>query len=82
MHAYVDDIIFGETTDSLCEEFTKLMGSEFKISMMGKLRFFLGLQIKQTSHGTIICKKKYIKVLLKKFHLNDAKFIDTSIGKS
>ncbi|XP_075085138.1 uncharacterized protein LOC142168358 [Nicotiana tabacum] len=34
---YVDDIIFGKTTDSLCEEFAKFMGSEFEMSMMGYL---------------------------------------------
>ncbi|XP_075084828.1 uncharacterized protein LOC142168067 [Nicotiana tabacum] len=44
---YVDDIIFGAINYSLCEEFAKLMGSEFEMSMMGELNFFLGLQIKQ-----------------------------------
>ena len=43
---YVDDIIFGATTHSLCEEFTNLMKWEFEMSMMGELNFFLGLQIK------------------------------------
>ncbi|XP_075106827.1 uncharacterized protein LOC107784042 [Nicotiana tabacum] len=45
---YVDDIIFGVTNDSLCEEFAKLIGSEFEMSMMGELNVFLGLQVKQT----------------------------------
>ena len=44
---YVDDIIFGATDENLCEEFIKLMQSEFEMSMMGELNFFLGLQIKQ-----------------------------------
>ncbi|XP_070056495.1 uncharacterized protein [Nicotiana tomentosiformis] len=48
VQVYVDDIIFGATNDSLCEEFAKLMGSEFERSMMGELNFFLGLQVKQT----------------------------------
>ena len=42
---YVDDIIFGSTNVSLCEEFSKCMHSEFEMSMMGELNFFLGLQI-------------------------------------
>ena len=41
-----DDIIFGDTNVSLCEEFSKCMHSEFEMSMMGELNFFLGLQIK------------------------------------
>ena len=43
---YVDDIIFSATNHCLCEEFSKLMQGEFEMSMMGELKFFLGLQIK------------------------------------
>ena len=51
---YVDDIIFRSTNQSLCEEFSKLMASEFDMSMMGELSFFLGLQIKQTADGIFL----------------------------
>jgi len=51
---YVDDIIFGATNNDLCDEFLTLMSNEFEVSMMGKLNFFLGLQIKQTSNRTMI----------------------------
>ncbi|XP_070032929.1 uncharacterized protein [Nicotiana tomentosiformis] len=64
---YVDDIIFGKTTDKLSKEFAKLMGSEFKMSMIGELNFFLGLQIKQNLNGTLIHQQKYVKELLKRF---------------
>ena len=37
---YVDDIIFGATQDSLCEEFVAAMQGEFAMSMMGGA-FFL-----------------------------------------
>ena len=40
---YIDDIIFGATNHCLCEEFSKFMQREFKISLMGELEFFLGL---------------------------------------
>ena len=43
---YVDDIIFGATNESLCQEFANLMSKEFEMSMMGELNFFLSLQIK------------------------------------
>ena len=43
---YVDDIIFGITSEYLCDEFAKLMQSKFEMSMMDELNFFLGLQIK------------------------------------
>jgi len=44
---YVDDIIFGSTNASLCKEFSKLMQDEFEMSLMGELKFFLGIQINQ-----------------------------------
>ena len=37
---YVDDIIFGATHNDLCNEFSKMMRSEFEMSMMGELNFF------------------------------------------
>ncbi|WVZ58329.1 hypothetical protein U9M48_008610 [Paspalum notatum var. saurae] len=40
---YVDDIIFGGSSHSLCSKFSKQMSREFEMSMMGELQFFLGL---------------------------------------
>ncbi|XP_070010948.1 uncharacterized protein [Nicotiana sylvestris] len=77
---YVDDIIFGATTDSPCEEFAKFMGSEFEMSMIGELNFFLGLQVKQSPKGISICQQKYIRELLKRFDMETSKVIDTPIA--
>jgi len=82
VQVYVDDIIFGATHNDLCDEFSKMMRSEFKMSMMGELNFFLGLQIKQTSSSTMIHQEKYIKELLKLFGMESAKPIDTPISSS
>ena len=69
VHIYVDDIIFGATNASFCEEFDKSMHhSEFEMSMMGELNFFSSLQIKQLKEGTFINQAKYIRDLLKKFN--------------
>jgi hypothetical protein len=38
---YVDDIIFGSTTHSFCEEFGWIMTKRFEISMMDGLKLFL-----------------------------------------
>ena len=43
VQVYVDDIIFGSTNDDLCKRFAKLMQSKFEMSLMGELKFFLGL---------------------------------------
>jgi len=77
VQVYVGDIIFGATNEMLCENFSKLMQTEFEMSMMGKLWFFLGLQIKQTCSGICIHQTKYVKELLKKFNVNNAKEMKT-----
>ncbi|GKA35075.1 retrovirus-related pol polyprotein from transposon TNT 1-94, partial [Tanacetum coccineum] len=70
---YVDDIIFGSTSQNLCDDFAKIMHDEFEMSMMGELNFFLGLQIKQMKDGIFFNQSKYIKEMLKKFGLEDSK---------
>ncbi|GJR21233.1 retrovirus-related pol polyprotein from transposon TNT 1-94 [Tanacetum coccineum] len=70
---YVDDIIFGSTSQNLCDDFAKIMNDEFEMSMMGELNLFLGLQIKQMEDRTFFNQSKYIKEMLKKFGLEDSK---------
>ncbi|XP_070021863.1 uncharacterized protein [Nicotiana sylvestris] len=79
VQVYMDEIIFGDTNEVMCKEFAEMMGNELKMSMIGELNFFLGLQIKQTHTGTIIHQQKYIKELLKKFNMDSSKTIDTPI---
>ena len=47
------------------------------MSMMGELKFFLGLQIRQQRNGTFISQEKYLKECLKKFGMQDCKGINT-----
>ena len=49
------------------------------MSMTGELKFFLGLQIKQKSKGIYIHQTKYVKELLKKFNMDDAKEMKTPL---
>jgi hypothetical protein len=51
---YVDDIVFGGSSNSLVARFADDMSREFEMSMMGELQFFLGLQIKQSNKGTFM----------------------------
>nr|GEU46409.1 hypothetical protein [Tanacetum cinerariifolium] len=47
VQVYVDDIIFGSTNPDFSKRFANLMKNNFEMSMMGKLKFFLGLQVHQ-----------------------------------
>ncbi|GJZ30935.1 retrovirus-related pol polyprotein from transposon TNT 1-94 [Tanacetum coccineum] len=63
---YIDDIIFGSTNPKLSKRFGKLMHSKFDMSMMGELKFFLGIQIHQSPRGIFINQAKYAQEILKK----------------
>nr|GEW71228.1 retrovirus-related Pol polyprotein from transposon TNT 1-94 [Tanacetum cinerariifolium] len=74
---YVDDIIFAASTLELCDLFANLMCSKFKMSMMGKISFFLGLQIFQSPRGIFINQSKYALESLKKYDFESYDPVDT-----
>ncbi|GKC21081.1 retrovirus-related pol polyprotein from transposon TNT 1-94 [Tanacetum coccineum] len=74
---YVDDIIFAASTPELCDLFAKIMCSKFKMSMMGKISFFLGLQISQNPRGIFINQSKYALESLKKYGFESCDPVDT-----
>ncbi|GJU07370.1 retrovirus-related pol polyprotein from transposon TNT 1-94 [Tanacetum coccineum] len=74
---YVDDIIFAASTPKLCDLFAKIMCSKFKMSMMGKISFFLGLQMSQSPRGIFINQSKYALESLKKYGFDSCDPVDT-----
>ncbi|GJV66027.1 putative ribonuclease H-like domain-containing protein [Tanacetum coccineum] len=74
---YVDDIIFGSTKNSLCDEFEGLMHKRFQMSSIGELTFFLGLQVQQKEDEIFISQDKYVAEILKKFDFVTVKTTST-----
>lgn len=57
---FVDDIIFiGD--DDLYKSFSEEMRKEFEMSLFGKIKFFVGLQIQKMKNGIYITQSKYVK---------------------
>ncbi|GJV14843.1 retrovirus-related pol polyprotein from transposon TNT 1-94 [Tanacetum coccineum] len=63
---YVDDIIFAFTNPKFSKRFEKLMHNRFEMSLMGEMKFFIGLQIHQSPRGIFINQAKYALEILKK----------------
>ncbi|GJS93406.1 retrovirus-related pol polyprotein from transposon TNT 1-94 [Tanacetum coccineum] len=74
---YVDDIIFASTNTAMCDEFANQMTTKFKMSMMGQMSLFLGLQISQSPKGIFINQSKYASEIVKKYGLNTTDSVDT-----
>ncbi|GJV89010.1 hypothetical protein Tco_1532948 [Tanacetum coccineum] len=81
VQVYVDDIIFGSSNPKLCREFEALMHDKFKMSAMGELTFFLGLQVLQKNDGIFISQDKYVGDILKKFGYTDVRTAKTPMDK-
>ncbi|GKB64685.1 putative ribonuclease H-like domain-containing protein [Tanacetum coccineum] len=77
VQVYVDDIIFGSTKKSLCDEFEQIIHNRFQMSSMGELTFFLGLQVKQKEDGIFISQDKYVGEILKKFSFSSIRTAST-----
>nr|GEV02480.1 retrovirus-related Pol polyprotein from transposon TNT 1-94 [Tanacetum cinerariifolium] len=77
---YVDDIIFGSTTPKYSKRFEKLMHSRFEMSLVGEIKFFLGLQIHQSPNGIFNNQAKYTLEILHKHGMDKGQSIGTPIA--
>ena len=76
---YIDDIIFGCIDQRYSDEFAYMMSEEYQISMMGELKFFLGLQIRQLRNDIFRSREKYLKDVLSKFGMQDCEGVKISM---
>ncbi|GKD01789.1 retrovirus-related pol polyprotein from transposon TNT 1-94 [Tanacetum coccineum] len=74
---YVNDIIFASINIELCDTFANIMSLKFKMSMMRKLSFFLGLQISQNPRGIFINQSTYVLQIIKKHGMESSDFVYT-----
>ncbi|GJU74608.1 retrovirus-related pol polyprotein from transposon TNT 1-94 [Tanacetum coccineum] len=77
VHIFVDNIIRAFTKPDLCETFFEVMCSKFKMSMMGKLSFFIGLQISQSPRGIFLNQSKYTLESLIKYGMDTCDPVNT-----
>ncbi|GJV13806.1 retrovirus-related pol polyprotein from transposon TNT 1-94 [Tanacetum coccineum] len=80
VQVYVDDIIFGSTNLDFSKRFANLMKNNFEMSMMGELKFFLGLQVHQSPRGIFISQSQYAIELLKKHGLDECISMSTPMA--
>ncbi|GJR24352.1 retrovirus-related pol polyprotein from transposon TNT 1-94 [Tanacetum coccineum] len=74
------DIIFRSKTPKYSKRFENLMHSRFEMSLMGEMKFFLGLQIHQSPKGIFINQAKYALEILKKHNMDNCHSIGTPLA--
>nr|GEX08732.1 hypothetical protein [Tanacetum cinerariifolium] len=77
---YIDDVIFGFTNPKYSKHFEKLMHNRFEMSLMGEMKFFLGLQIHQSLSGIFINQAKYTLEILHKHGMYKGQSIGTPMA--
>ncbi|KAJ9559214.1 hypothetical protein OSB04_013828 [Centaurea solstitialis] len=68
---YVDDLIYTGDDVVMMQEFKESMQKEFEMSDLGKMRFFLGIEVLQTAQGIHISQQKYAIEILRRFDMED-----------
>lgn len=58
-------------------DFVDIMKKEVEMSLIGEIKFFIGLQVQQLDGSIFICQTKYIKKVLKTLNMEDYKPIGT-----
>ena len=61
------------------KEFRIVMESEFEITGLGIMKFFLGIEVQQSESGIFISHSKYASAVLKRFHMSNCKVFPTPI---
>lgn len=61
---YVDDLIFTGNCEEMFAEFKQSMKKEFDITDLGRMKYFLGIEVTQNAKGIFICEKKSAREVL------------------
>ncbi|GKC10402.1 ribonuclease H-like domain-containing protein [Tanacetum coccineum] len=79
---YVDDIVVtGNNLDEI-EKFKQFLKSKFQIKDLGKLKYFLGIEVLDNKDGICLSQRKYYLELLHEFGLLAAKHVDTPLPEN
>ena len=76
---YVDDLIFTGNDELMFLEFKKSMVREFDMTDLGKMKYFLGVEVLQGPDGIHISQRKYALEVLKRFGMEDCNSVHNPI---
>ena len=55
------------------------MESEFEMTDLGLMKFFLGIEVQQSKSGIFISQSKYANTVLKRFNMSNCKAVPTLV---
>ena len=79
MSLYIDDLIFTRNNKDMFVRFKKSMKKEFAMTDLGKMKYFLGVEVIQNEEGIFISQKKYAHEVLERFGMLNSNSMKNSI---
>ena len=70
---YVDDLLVTRSSKKLIDKFKEEMKDAFEMTDLGRMTFFLGMQVQQKQNEIFVCQEKYAKEVLKKFNMEECR---------
>ena len=77
MIVYVDDIIITGDNKKGIDDLKRYLQNSFRTKDLGKLRYFLGIEVAQFKEGISLSQRKYVLDILKKTSLLSFKPMET-----
>ncbi|KAF5465144.1 hypothetical protein F2P56_015175 [Juglans regia] len=79
---YVDDIVITASLPSAIDSLILDLGRAFPVKDLGRLSYFLGIEVDYTSTGLMLSQRKYIKALFTRSNMLLAKPISSPMAAS
>ena len=79
---YVDDIVITGNNVNEIEQFKLFLKSKFQIKDLGKLKYFLGIEVLKNENGVCLSQRKYCLELLHEYGLLACKPVETPLPEN
>ncbi|XP_016165310.1 uncharacterized protein LOC107607930 [Arachis ipaensis] len=79
---YVDDLVLAGNCLEEINRINKVLDDAFRIKDIGKLKYFIGMEVARSSKGIALYHRKYVLDLLSEYDMTNAKPVTTSMDYS
>ena len=76
---YVDDIVLASSSDDLRTTIISKLKSEFSMTDLGPLNYFLGIAVTRHSGGLFLSQKKYVTEIIARANMSSCKLANTPV---
>nr|GEW66392.1 putative RNA-directed DNA polymerase [Tanacetum cinerariifolium] len=79
LHGELNDLFFTGNDKQMYVKFKTSMMNEFDMTDLGKVRYFLGIEVRQSEAGIFICQKRYAQGVLERFNMDKCNSVQNPI---